>query len=179
MAGLDEERGVYVIVGLGGGAAVAAAKEKVARKAERLKEREKQKEEKRAAKQRKRQLHRERLDALGEGSDMEDYEDESESEDDSESDESSDDDDEAEEKAGRGKGLNRFGNAFQEVIEETGARVKVDSFEHCVVECAQGGSKLVFGDSGTEGCCGVRNGCCFVRGCLDHDSWNQGWTGLQ
>ncbi len=34
----------------------------------------------------------------------------------------------------RGYGRNRFGNAFQEVIEETNARVRLDSFEHCVVE---------------------------------------------
>jgi cell division control protein 45 len=30
--------------------------------------------------------------------------------------------------------LNRFGQAFQEVVEETGARVRIDSFEHSVVE---------------------------------------------
>ncbi|KXL45276.1 MAG: hypothetical protein FE78DRAFT_71091, partial [Acidomyces sp. 'richmondensis'] len=29
---------------------------------------------------------------------------------------------------------NRFGQAFQEVVEETGARVRIDSFEHSVVE---------------------------------------------
>ena len=34
----------------------------------------------------------------------------------------------------KGAKRNRFGIAFQEVIEETGARVKVDSFDHCVVE---------------------------------------------
>ncbi|EKG17423.1 CDC45 family [Macrophomina phaseolina MS6] len=34
----------------------------------------------------------------------------------------------------RGVGKSRFGILFQEVIEETGARVKVDSFEHCIVE---------------------------------------------
>jgi cell division control protein 45 len=34
----------------------------------------------------------------------------------------------------RGFGRNKFGNAFQEVVEETNARVRIDSFEHCVVE---------------------------------------------
>ena len=29
---------------------------------------------------------------------------------------------------------NRFGIAFQEVVQETSARVRIDSFEHCVVE---------------------------------------------
>jgi cell division control protein 45 len=138
MAGLDEERGVYVVVGLGGGAAVVAAKEKEARKAERRKERDQRREAKSAEKARKKQLHRERLEALGEGSsDVDDDESESEEEDDSETEDDSSDDDDAADSDGaaeRGKGLNRFGNAFQEVIEETGARVKVDSFEHCVVE---------------------------------------------
>jgi cell division control protein 45 len=128
MAGLDEARGVYVVVGLGGGSAVAAQREKEARKAERRKEREKRKEERKAEKKRKKELRRERLEALGESDVEEDDESESESE------EESDSDDETEAQAERGKGLNRFGNAFQEVIEETGARVKVDSFEHCVVE---------------------------------------------
>lgn len=129
MAGLDEERGVYVVVGLGGGAGVLAAKEREKRRAERKKEREKRREERKTAKERKKRLRRERLEALGEEWDSEndelEEEDESESEDESE--------DEAEELE-RGKGLNRFGNAFQEVIQETGARVRVDSFEHGVVE---------------------------------------------
>ncbi|MCJ1284663.1 hypothetical protein MMC26_003998 [Xylographa opegraphella] len=34
----------------------------------------------------------------------------------------------------RGAGRNRFGNAFQAVVDDTGARVRIDSFEHCVVE---------------------------------------------
>jgi cell division control protein 45 len=129
MAGLDEERSVYVVVGLGGGAGVLAAKEREKRIAERKKEREKRKEMKKAEKERKKRLRRERLEVLGEEWDEENETEEEES--DSEEDESEDEDGENWE---RGKGLNRFGNAFQEVIEETGARVKVDSFEHCVVE---------------------------------------------
>ncbi len=30
--------------------------------------------------------------------------------------------------------MNKFGAAFQEVVEETSARVRIDSFEHSVVE---------------------------------------------
>jgi len=128
MAGLDEERGVYVVVGLGGGAGVLAAKEREKRRAERKKEREKRKEERKAERERQKKLRRERLEALGEEWDSgnEEFEDETESEEESE--------DEDDEQVEKGKGRNRFGNAFQEVIEETGARVKVDSFEHCVVE---------------------------------------------
>ena len=129
MAGLDEERSVYVVVGLGGGAGVLAAKEREKRRAERKKEREKRKEEKKAEKEKKKRLRRERLEVLGEEWDEENDTEEEDSE--SEEDESEDEEQESWE---RGKGLNRFGNAFQEVIEETGARVKVDSFEHCVVE---------------------------------------------
>jgi cell division control protein 45 len=131
MAGLDEEREVYVVVGLGGGSAVQAQKVKDAKRAEKKKEKEAKKNEKKAEKEKKKRLRKERLAALGADSDIED-DDETESEaSDSDSDSSDDDEDE---KPEQGKGFNRFGNAFQEVIEETGARVKVDSFEHCVVE---------------------------------------------
>jgi cell division control protein 45 len=128
MAGLDEERGVYVVVGLGGGSKVIAMKEREKRRAERKVEREKKRTEKKAKKEKERELRRIRLEALGE-SDVESDEESEDSEEDSEG-----SDDEEERQAVRGKGLNRFGNAFQEVIEQTGARVKVDSFEHCVVE---------------------------------------------
>ncbi|KAK8929653.1 Cell division control protein 45 [Metarhizium anisopliae] len=42
------------------------------------------------------------------------------------------DDDDAE--PDKGYGLNKFGSAFQEVVSETNARVRIDSFEHCAVE---------------------------------------------
>ena len=114
VAGLNENRGVYVVVGTGGGGGgmgfgdrVAAKERKEKReakaKARELKKRNKEKirEEKRAA----------RRQAAG------------------------DDDDEEDEKSqARGYGRNKFGNAFQEVVEETNARVRIDSFEHCVVE---------------------------------------------
>ncbi|KAF2480029.1 CDC45 family [Neohortaea acidophila] len=44
------------------------------------------------------------------------------------------DDELADARKRRGYGANRFGQAFQEVVEETGARVRIDSFEHSVVE---------------------------------------------
>jgi cell division control protein 45 len=127
LASLDEERGVYVVVGLGGGSAVSAQKERDARRAEKRKEREKRRQDRRAERERARELHRLQLEALGE--DVDSDEDGSES-DSSDSDDGSDD----EERPEHGKGFNRFGNAFQESVDETGARVKVDSFEHCVVE---------------------------------------------
>jgi cell division control protein 45 len=127
LASLDEERGVYVVVGLGGGSAVSAQKERDAKVAEKRKEREKRKQDRRVEKERERELRRRRLEALGEDDD-----DDSESES-SDSDDSSDEEEE-EERSDYGKGFNRFGNAFQEAVGETSARVKVDSFEHCVVE---------------------------------------------
>ena len=51
-----------------------------------------------------------------------------------EEEEESEDDEEDEREGERDYGKNRFGNAFQEVVDETGARVRIDSFEHCVVE---------------------------------------------
>jgi cell division control protein 45 len=129
LASLDEQRGIYTVVGLGGGSAVAAHKVRVARRVERKKEREQRKTEKEAVKEKKRRLRRERLAVLGEDSDLEDDESESDG---TESEQSSDG--EEDEVADRGEGLNWFGNAFQQAIEETGVRVKADSFEHCVVE---------------------------------------------
>ncbi|KAI9825705.1 MAG: hypothetical protein M1832_001049 [Thelocarpon impressellum] len=121
VAGLNERRGVYVVVGTGGGGGVVDLVGQRERRASKEKK-EKEREERRAEKARKR-LEREEA---GNG----DEEEESEEEEDSD-----DDDDEAgEEAARRGYGRNRFGNAFQEVVDETNARVRIDSFEHCVVE---------------------------------------------
>ncbi|EON67586.1 hypothetical protein W97_06954 [Coniosporium apollinis CBS 100218] len=129
LAGLDEARGCYVVVGLGGGGGMVN-NEREKRRAERKKEKEKRKEEKRKQREERRRLQRERQAANGELDDEDEEEDETEEES-SDSDES---EDEAEEKKERGYGRNKFGLAFHEVIEETGAKVKVDSFEHCVVE---------------------------------------------
>jgi cell division control protein 45 len=138
VAGLNEARGVYVVVGTGGGGgggmgfgdreAVKARKEKREAKAkakeEARKNKEKIREEKRAA----------RRSAREENGEEEEEEEETESEaSESDSDEDEEDDEEEEEKT-KGFGRNKFGNAFQEVVEETNARVRIDSFEHCVVE---------------------------------------------
>lgn len=138
VASLNEKRGVYTIVGTGGGGGpdvafqdkeAAKKKEqmkaaKARKKAESKRNRQKVREEKRAA----------RRAANGDEDDDEDVDDESESEaSDSESDSDSDDD-ENDESRGKSFGLNRFGTAFQDVIAETSARVRIDSFEHAVVE---------------------------------------------
>ncbi|KAF2436558.1 DNA replication initiation factor-like protein Cdc45 [Tothia fuscella] len=134
VAGLDENRGVYVVVGLGGGADVVARKEKEQKRQTRRKAKADKKEAKKADRECRRHLKRERMEANGVEFDSE-AESEDESEEDSESEASSDEEEEEEEEEReRGKGLNRFGIAFSEAVEETGARVRQDSFEHCVVE---------------------------------------------
>ncbi|KAL8995861.1 MAG: hypothetical protein Q9188_006712 [Gyalolechia gomerana] len=124
MAGMNEARGVYVIVGTGGGGGVVDIA---------IQEKRKQKIEAKARKkeaQREEKEERKRLERKGkEKSRDKDEEDETEEDDDDDSDDS--DDDNIDE---RGYGRNRFGNAFQEVVDETNARVRIDSFETCVVE---------------------------------------------
>ena len=135
VASLNESRGVYVVVGTGGGGGGStgfgdkqAAKEKKAKKEAKAKERESKRKIKEIAKEKKREARR-----LALGEDEEDEEDETESEDSDSSDEESDEE-EDEKTLAKGFGRNKFGNAFQEVVEETNARVRIDSFEHCVVE---------------------------------------------
>ena len=131
VAGLNENRGVYVVVGTGGGGGggmgfgdKTAAKEKKEKREAKAKARELKKKNKEKVREEKRAAR---------GDDEEDEEEtESEGSDESESDESEDEEDEAEQVKGFGR--NKFGNAFQEVVEETNARVRIDSFEHCVVE---------------------------------------------
>ena len=120
LASLNEARGVFVVVGTGGGGGVVDFAARNKRKA-RLEEKAKIRANKLAEKERKRQEREERED---------DDEQESEEEEDDDDDESDDDDNDA----GNGYGKNRFGNAFEEVAQETNARVRIDSFEHCVVE---------------------------------------------
>ena len=122
LAGLNEARGVYVVVGTGGAGGVIDLVLRQKRK-EKADLKVKKREEKRLEEARKR---RARADG-GEDEDQKDDEDETEDED-----ESSDDDNDDFGNPRQGK--NRFGNAFQEVIDETNARVRIDSFEHCVVE---------------------------------------------
>ncbi|KAF2690241.1 CDC45-like protein [Lentithecium fluviatile CBS 122367] len=127
MAGLDEVKGRYVVVGLGGGGATVSAKERIAKRDARLKAREAKKASKAAEKKAKREARLLRLEAAG----LDEDEVEDDSEEEEESEEESEDEEEEKE---RGSGRNRFGNAFQEVVKETGARVRMDSFEACVIE---------------------------------------------
>lgn len=128
LAGLDEDRDLYVVVGTGGGggvvdfAAMSKRQEERRKKKEDKEKKQKEREDRRA----KRAAER----AEREGSDGE--EDDSEE---SESSESESEDEEEEDPSGK-KHLvrNRFGIAFQEVVQETSARVRIDSFDHCVVE---------------------------------------------
>lgn len=134
VAGLNENRGVYVIVGTGGGGGGMgfgdknASRERKEKQEAKSKARELKKKNKEKVREEKRAARR-----LALGDDDDDAEDETESE---ASDSSSDEDEDEEEDATQVKGFgrNKFGNAFQEVVEETNARVRIDSFEHCVVE---------------------------------------------
>ena len=131
MAGLDDSRGLYVVVGLGGsGGTTQSAKSRLQKREARAAA----KQEKAAIKERERAMRREarRARNLAAGLEEDEVEDETESEA-SDSDSSSDNDSEDEEDERKG-GKNRFGNAFQEVVRETGARVRMDSFEACVIE---------------------------------------------
>ncbi|KAK7415315.1 DNA replication initiation factor cdc45 [Neonectria punicea] len=132
VASLNEKRGVYVVVGTGGGGGPdttlldrQAAKQRKAERDAKLK----RKEESRRAKQ---MIREDKLAARRDAGDDEELDTESEDSDGSDSEEDSDGDDEVEHE--RGYGLNKFGSAFQEVVSETSARVRIDSFEHCVVE---------------------------------------------
>jgi cell division control protein 45 len=151
LGALDEGRSLYVVVGLGGGGVGTAGR--VRTKAE-IKEREEKKKRKEAEKKAKkaerarkkearRQLRRERLAANGDLSASEDSGNESDATESSasSSSSSSDPEDSADEDAEDGlqrrkklRGKNRFGQAFQEVVQDTNARVRIDSFEHSVVE---------------------------------------------
>ena len=144
LAALNERRGCFVVVGTGSGGVVLpkgtkkaeeVRAKKEARKAQKMQEKEKKKLARKEARRRKR------------GADAEDEDDEreSESEPDTETESSDgageDSDDPAaleyvnDSVSGRkGVRTNKFGLAFQAVVEETGARVRTDSFEHSVVE---------------------------------------------
>lgn len=133
MAGLDDARGLYVVVGLGGGGATESAKSRLQKREVRIKARE----TRMAAKQESREQRRaeRRSQNLAAGLEEDEVADESESEDDASSSDSSSDDEDEEDNADESKsGKNRFGTAFQEVVKKTGARVRMDSFEACVIE---------------------------------------------
>lgn len=138
VASLDEKRGMYVVVGTGGGGGPDTAflnKETAKRKKEEREAKAQRKEESRKVKDKIREEKRAARRAAG--GDEQDGEDESETE--SEASEGSDsdgesDDDEDGAASKKGYGLNKFGSAFAEVVAETNARVRIDSFENCVVE---------------------------------------------
>ncbi|KAL2891764.1 CDC45-like protein [Ceratocystis lukuohia] len=158
-ASLDEKRGVYTVVGTGGGGGPDTAflnreaarkraeqreRKAAAREAKRLAKAE-AREEKRAARreaaakkkaEKAKEQGGQEDDNGGDGVDGDgDEELDTESEgSESESESEDEDEDDMEASQERGYGLNKFGAAFQEVIAETNARVRVDSFEHSVVE---------------------------------------------
>jgi cell division control protein 45 len=155
VASLDEKRGVYVVVGTGGGGGPDTAfvdREAAKKKAKEREEKAKAREEARKVRERireekreaKRRLREEKKKRGKEGDDQAEEEEEEEEADEDESESSDEDssdedeelseDDEADASRERGYGLNRFGTAFQDVVAETNARVRIDSFEHCVVE---------------------------------------------
>lgn len=137
VASLNEKRGVYIVVGTGGGGGpdMAFLDKEAAKKREQMKhDKAKAKEESRRNKQKIRDEKRAAKRANGPDDDDEDdvdFDDDTESEGSDASDSDSEDEDES---RGKSFGLNRFGTAFQDVIAETSARVRIDSFEHCVVE---------------------------------------------
>ncbi len=143
----NEKRGVYVVVGTGGGGGDAwgrgaeLAKQKRATKdsmnAEKIaarKLRENEKRKTRELRREARELRRGGEPAPGQEEDETETESDDETESEPESDDDDDDDDVEEIDRKRGFGLNKFGVAFQEVVDETNARARVDSFENCVVE---------------------------------------------
>jgi len=135
VASLDEKRGLYVVVGTGGGGGPDSSfvgREAAKKRAEAREARAQAKEERRKNRERIRVQKREALRTQGGDEEDEDEEEEdTESEASDSSDSEGEDDDASKE---RGYGLNKFGTAFQDVVAETNARVRIDSFEHCVVE---------------------------------------------
>ena len=131
LAGLDEDRDLYVVVGTGGGGGVVDFAALSKRQEERHKKKEAKDKKQREREERRRQRAAERAEH---GEDIDEDEDEEESDEDESSESVSESEDEKDAKASKHLLRNRFGIAFQEVVQETSARVRIDSFEHCVVE---------------------------------------------
>ncbi|PFH60185.1 hypothetical protein XA68_11346 [Ophiocordyceps unilateralis] len=136
VASLNERLGVYVVVGTGGGGGPDVSfvdREAAKKRREEREARTRAKEEARKAKAKVRAERRQAKRANDDG----DSDDDGDDDDDDDATESSSSEDESEDGDGeqeKGYGRNRFGNAFQEVVMETNARVRIDSFENCVVE---------------------------------------------
>lgn len=136
LAALNETRGVYVVVGTGGGGGVIdfAVRQKKKEKADaKARKKEERRLAKKVAREKKAKRRRDRNDdELAEQEEEE--EDDVTEEDDDNNNSDSDNDDDIDIIEERGHGRNKFGNAFEEVINETNAKIRTDSFEHCVVE---------------------------------------------
>ncbi|KAE8146906.1 CDC45 family [Aspergillus avenaceus] len=125
LAGLDEDRGHYVVVGTGGGGGVVDFAALNKRREERRQKKEAKDTKRKEKEDRKAQRAAERAQ---QEEDFEESDEESSSESESES------EDEDNTRADKQLLRNRFGIAFQEVVQETNTRVRIDSFDHCVVE---------------------------------------------
>ncbi|KAG5989078.1 hypothetical protein E4U54_004457, partial [Claviceps lovelessii] len=148
VASLNEKRSVYIVVGTGGGGGPdttflnrEAAKRRRTEKEARRKSKEAARMAKEKMKQEQRAAKRAAKRAAGKkNADDDDEEEEEEVETESEGSDSDPDSDSDSDESDdhvehdKGYGLNKFGSAFQEVVSETNARVRIDSFEHCVVE---------------------------------------------
>ncbi|KAJ5747160.1 uncharacterized protein N7511_008856 [Penicillium nucicola] len=128
LAGLDEDRDLYVVVGTGGGGGVVDFGALSKRQDERKKKKEARDKKQQEKADRRAKRAAERAEREG-GSDAEEEESE-----DSESSSESESEDEEDPRGKKHLLRNRFGIAFQEVVQQTNARVRIDSFEHCVVE---------------------------------------------
>lgn len=131
LAGLDEDRGLYVVVGTGGGGGVIDYAALSKRREERRKKKEEKDKKQKEREERRAKRTAERAERGGDEDGAGETEEESSS-----SSSSSDSESENEQDLRGNKHLlrNRFGIAFQEVVQETSTRVRIDSFEHCVVE---------------------------------------------
>ncbi|KAI9372430.1 CDC45 family [Aspergillus egyptiacus] len=130
LAGLDEDRGLYVVVGTGGGGGVVDFAALSRRREERRKKKEAKEKKRKEREEARAQRAAERAARTEDGEEEE--EEESEEEESSESE--SESEDEQDMRGNKHLLRNRFGIAFQEVVQETNTRVRIDSFEHCVVE---------------------------------------------
>ena len=130
LAGLDEDRGLYVVVGTGGGGGVVD----YAALSKRQEERRKKKEGKDTKRKQREERRAKRAAERTERDDDDDDEEEEDTEESSSSDSESESEDEQDLRGNKHLLRNRFGIAFQEVVQETSTRVRIDSFEHCVVE---------------------------------------------